>query len=73
MRELVTREEALRLILERARRLDAESVRAFADGKLARFKVPRYVLVVEEFLMTVTGKVRKVEMRAVSTEQLGLG
>ena len=52
--------------------LDAESVRAFADGKLARFKVPRYVLVVEEFPMTVTGKVRKVEMRAASTEKLGL-
>ena len=56
-----------------AKPLDAESVRAFADGKLARFKVPRYVMVVDEFPMTVTGKVRKVEMRAVSTEQLGLG
>jgi len=55
-----------------AKPLDAESVRAFADGKLARFKVPRYVMVVDEFPMTVTGKVRKVEMRAVSTEQLGL-
>jgi len=34
--------------------------------------VPRYVRVVEEFPMTVTGKVRKVEMRERSTEFLGL-
>ena len=52
--------------------LDADGVRAFADGKLARFKIPRYVMVVDEFPMTVTGKVRKVEMRAVAAEQLGL-
>jgi fatty-acyl-CoA synthase len=35
--------------------------------------VPRYVQVVEEFPMTVTGKVRKVEMRERSVELLGLG
>ncbi len=39
-------------------------VRAFATGKLAHYKIPRYVRVVEDFPMTVTGKVRKVEMRA---------
>jgi fatty-acyl-CoA synthase len=52
--------------------LSAEDVRAFAAGKLAHYKVPRYVLVVEEFPMTVTGKVRKVEMRAESARLLGL-
>jgi fatty-acyl-CoA synthase len=52
--------------------LDAEAVRAFAAGKLAHFKVPRYVKVVEAFPMTVTGKVRKVEMREQSTKELGL-
>ncbi|WP_439032045.1 AMP-binding protein [Gordonia terrae] len=41
----------------------AEDLRAFADGKIARHKIPRYVHVVEEFPMTVTGKVRKVAMR----------
>ena len=40
--------------------LDAEAVRAFCDGKLAHYKIPRYVMVVEEFPMTVTGKIRKV-------------
>jgi len=45
------------------RPLDAESLRAFCDGRLARYKIPRYVHVVDEFPMTVTGKVRKVDMR----------
>lgn len=52
--------------------LDADAVRAYASGRLAHYKVPRYVMVVEDFPMTVTGKVRKVEMREVSTERLGL-
>ena len=52
--------------------LDADGVRAFATGRLAHYKIPRYVMVVEEFPMTVTGKVRKVEMREVSTRELGL-
>ena len=43
--------------------LTAESLREFATGRLAHYKIPRYVLVVDEFPMTVTGKVRKVEMR----------
>src|SRR3712207_8939636 len=41
-------------------------------SRLAHYKVPRYVKVVEEFPMTVTGKIRKVEMRQVSVEELGL-
>ena len=53
--------------------LDANAVRAFADGKLAHYKIPRYVLVVDEFPMTVTGKIRKVEMREKSAAELGLG
>ncbi|TQL68570.1 fatty-acyl-CoA synthase [Nocardioides albertanoniae] len=52
--------------------LDTEAVRAFASGKLAHFKLPRYVLLVDEFPMTVTGKVRKIDMRKRSVELLGL-
>jgi fatty-acyl-CoA synthase len=52
--------------------LDADGVRAFATGKLAHYKIPRYVLVVDEFPMTVTGKIRKVEMREESARRLGL-
>lgn len=57
---------------EGAEPLTAEKVREFCEGKLARYKVPRYVHVVEEFPMTVTGKVRKVEMREKSISLLGL-
>jgi fatty-acyl-CoA synthase len=52
--------------------LDAQALRDFATGKLAHYKIPRYVHVVEEFPMTVTGKVRKVEMRAETVKLLGL-
>ena len=53
--------------------LTAESVREFAAGKLAHYKIPRYVMVVDEFPMTVTGKVRKIEMRERSVAMLDLG
>ena len=53
--------------------LTAESLRAFAGDRLAHYKIPRYVRIVEEFPMTVTGKVRKVEMREVTVAELGLG
>ena len=53
--------------------LTPEAVREFAAGRMASFKIPRYVLVVDGFPMTVTGKVRKVEMRERSVELLDLG
>ena len=52
--------------------LTAEALRGYATGRLAHYKIPRYVHVVEEFPMTVTGKVRKVEMRERSMQLLGL-
>lgn len=48
--------------------LSVEAVRTYCGGRLAHYKVPRYVLVVDEFPMTVTGKVRKAEMRERSAE-----
>ncbi len=53
--------------------LTAEGVRTFCEGRLTHYKIPRYVHVVDHFPMTVTGKIRKVEMRAEATEILGLG
>ena len=55
-----------------AAELDAAAVREFATGKLAHYKIPRYVMVVDEFPMTVTGKIRKVQMREESAHALGL-
>jgi fatty-acyl-CoA synthase len=51
--------------------LTAESLREFCRGQLAHYKIPRYVHIVDEFPMTVTGKVRKVEMRERAVEILG--
>ncbi len=49
-----------------------EEIKDFCRGRIAHFKVPYYVKFVEDFPMTVTGKVRKVEMREVSVAELGL-
>ncbi|MEV2274502.1 AMP-binding protein [Nocardiopsis sp. NPDC049922] len=49
----------------------ADDLRAFCEGRIAHFKIPRYVHVVDEFPMTVTGKVRKVEMRERALRLLG--
>ena len=53
--------------------LSLADLEAFCRGKIAHYKVPRYLEIVDEFPMTVTGKVRKVEMREISTQRLGLG
>ena len=49
-----------------------DELREFCRGKIAHYKIPRYVKLVGEFPMTVTGKVRKVEMRETSIDELGL-
>jgi fatty-acyl-CoA synthase len=59
-------------VREGAAELTPEAVREFATGRLAHYKIPRYVVVVEDFPMTVTGKVRKVEMREKSVSLLHL-
>ncbi len=55
-----------------AKSLDAAAIRAFSEGKLAHYKIPRYVEIVDEFPMTVTGKVRKAQMREETARKLGL-
>jgi fatty-acyl-CoA synthase len=52
--------------------LTAERLWSFCEGRLARFKIPRYVHIVDGFPMTVTGKVRKVEMRQLAVDLLDL-
>jgi fatty-acyl-CoA synthase len=52
--------------------LSAEQVREFCTGKIARYKIPRYVRVTQDFPMTVTGKVQKFKMRETSVKELGL-
>lgn len=58
---------------EGAQPLDVDKVREFCTGRLAHYKIPRYVHLVDEFPMTVTGKIRKVEMRELSLELIDRG
>jgi hypothetical protein len=60
------------VIVREGEELDAEAVRAFCDGQIARYKIPRYVRVVDAFPLTVTGKVQKFKMREREIEELGL-
>jgi fatty-acyl-CoA synthase len=57
---------------EGAEPLTAEALCEFCTGKLAHYKIPRYVHVVDEFPMTVTGKIRKIEMREAAKKLLNL-
>jgi len=50
----------------------AEEIREFCRDKIAHFKIPRYILFVDEFPMTITGKVQKFKMREQTMADLGL-
>ena len=50
----------------------AEEIRDFCRGRIAHFKIPRYIVFVDEFPMTITGKVQKYKMREQSMQMLGL-
>jgi fatty-acyl-CoA synthase len=52
--------------------LDEDGVRDYCRERMAHFKVPRYVMFVDQFPMTITGKVQKFKMREESVEELGL-
>ncbi|MGH9055302.1 MAG: AMP-binding enzyme, partial [Acidimicrobiales bacterium] len=52
--------------------LDVAAVRKFCEGRIAHQKIPRYIKIVDAFPMTVTGKIRKGEMRETSVKELGL-
>jgi fatty-acyl-CoA synthase len=53
-------------------RVTADEIRAFCEGRIAHYKVPRYVKFVDAFPMTVTGKIRKFLMRQQMIDELGL-
>jgi len=58
--------------LKPGRRADAEVIRAWCRERIAHYKIPRHVRFVDEFPMTVTGKIQKFLMRAHMVEELGL-
>lgn len=50
-----------------------DEIREFCCGKIAYFKIPQYIRIVDSFPMTVTGKVQKFKIREMEIERLGLG
>ncbi|MCK4269060.1 MAG: AMP-binding protein [Methanogenium sp.] len=52
--------------------MTGEELKEFCNGQIARYKIPKYVKFVEDFPMTVSGKIRKGEMREISIKELGL-
>jgi fatty-acyl-CoA synthase len=52
--------------------LTEEQLLRFCKNQIATYKIPRYWKFVDDFPMTVSGKIRKVEMREISTKELGL-
>jgi fatty-acyl-CoA synthase len=64
-------EELMACVIRReGAELDEDTVREFCRGRIAHFKVPRYVRFVDSFPMTVTGKVQKFKMREEATRAL---
>jgi fatty-acyl-CoA synthase len=60
------------VVLREGADLDDEELKEFCAGRIARFKIPQYVRFVDDFPMTVTGKVQKFKMREVEIEERGL-
>ena len=49
-----------------------EEIRDFCKDRIAHYKIPKYWKFVSEFPMTISGKIRKVEMREIAARELGL-
>ena len=58
--------------LKSGSQLTVEEIKAYCDGQITHFKIPKYIKFVEEYPMTVTGKIRKVEMRRRMMEEMGV-
>jgi fatty-acyl-CoA synthase len=60
------------VILQESAELDEKGLREFCRGRIARYKIPRYVRFVDAFPLTVTGKVQKFRIREIETAERGL-
>lgn len=59
--------------LREGAQVDEDTIKAFCKGQIAHYKVPRVVRFVDDYPMTVTGKIQKFEMRNAMIKSLGLG
>ena len=49
-----------------------QEIRVFCDGRIAHFKIPQYIRMVDAFPMTVSGKIQKFRIREIEIEERGL-
>lgn len=60
------------IILKRGQSLTQEELNAYCHNQIAHYKIPKYVLFMDEFPLTVTGKIQKFVLRDWASEKLGL-
>ena len=60
------------IVLKQGQQVDAEAIRDFCKGKIAHYKVPRYIRFVDGFPMTITGKIQKFAMRDIMKAELNI-
>ena len=60
------------IVLRPGEHADADEIRAFCQGQIAHYKIPRYIRFVDGFPMTVTGKIQKFMLRKEAADELGL-
>jgi fatty-acyl-CoA synthase len=60
------------VVLKPGSQVDEDGIKDFCRGKIAHFKVPRYVKFTDGFPMTVTGKIQKFKMREMAVEEMNL-
>jgi|GEM_PF-4813 len=65
-------EVAVWIKLKEGQKATPEEIQEFCRQQIAHYKVPRYIKFIDEFPMTVTGKIQKFKMREISTKELGL-
>ncbi len=70
--EFFGEEVAAAVRLKTGRTATEEELKNFCQGKIARFKVPRYVRFVNDFPMTASGKIQKFKLREIHERELGL-
>ena len=57
--------------LRAGERAGPEAIRDYCRGRIAHYKVPRYIELVDEYPMTVTGKLQRFRMREIAIERMG--
>ena len=60
------------IVLKKGATMDEEEVRAYCHGRIANYKIPRYVKFVDSYPMTASGKIQKFKLRELAIRELQL-